>query len=101
MAVHNTLKRREEMLNAIKTIATMSLQDMVTVAGDLALENKKLREDYLRLQEDKAENEAMYEKKIKDMDEAFAKLQQSKLAVTEYDAQNYIRNKLGGAARDV
>lgn len=58
-------KRMEEMVNAIKTISTMSLQDMVEVTSYLALENKKLREEFFRLKEDKAENEAMYEKAIK------------------------------------
>ena len=101
MTVYGDLKRREEMLNAVKVIAAMSLEDMITVASDLALENKELRKEYFRLKEDKEENEAMYEKMIKDRNDTIIKLQQSKSALEEYDAQNYIRNKIGGAARDV
>lgn len=63
-------KRMEEMVNAIKTISTMSLQDMVDVTTHLALENKKLREEFFRLKEDKVENEAMYEKAIKKYEKA-------------------------------
>ena len=64
MNTNNYLKRREELLNAVKVIASMSLQDMVNVAADLAKENVKLKQEFLRLKEDKEENDAMYEKTI-------------------------------------
>lgn len=76
--VDKDLKKMEEMVHAVKTIANMSLQDMVNVTIYLALENKKLKQDFFRLSEDKAENEVMYETAIKEYQEKLKKYEGGK-----------------------
>ena len=94
MARQNKSMRREVILHAVKTFYTMTTEDLGNVLMDLAMENVKLENKNLELikenlkgcgernqlrlelqreREDRAENEAMYEKTIKEYQEKLEK----------------------------
>ena len=67
MTVYGELKRREELIEAIKTVASMDVNDITNVMFTLMKENEELKQQLNRLKEDKEENEATYEKIINDL----------------------------------
>ena len=65
MTIQEELKRKAELVKALKTVSTMTPADIAMAVSELIMENQKLKTELQRVKEDKAENEAMYERVIK------------------------------------
>ena len=92
MTIQEELKRKEELVKAIKTVSTMTQADIAMVVSELVLENQKLKIELQRVKEDKAENEAMYERIIEKYRETmktdFKKLLEKYKPTLEGDMEN-------------
>lgn len=67
MVTYKRQTREEELINALETVASMTTSDIVNVVFKYMNVTKQLKEENRRLKEDMAENEATYEKIIKDL----------------------------------
>ena len=92
MTIQEESKRKEELVKAIKTVSTMTPADIAMVVSELVLENQKLKIELQRVKEDKAENEAMYERIIEKYRETmktdFKKLLEKYKPTLEGDMEN-------------
>ena len=97
MTVDEYQKRKETLILALRTVATMDLNDISFVVCELIRENKDLTEQVKRLKEGMAENEANFMDIIKRRDAELESLKsQKKLLDDQARAYKNIKCRLGG-----
>lgn len=97
MTVAGYQKRKEELIQAVKTVASMDLNDISLVVCELIRENKDLTEQVKRLKEDMAENEATFLEIIQRREAELDALKVSKKIKDEMEkTYKQIKAALGG-----